>query len=86
MTIPADRNITLKEIEKKSKHKDLEREILKMWHMKSKVIPVVVGALGKIKKGMVENKKNVSEGATVIETQKISVLGSAGVLQKVLLV
>ena len=47
---------------------------------------MVVGALGKIKKGMVENKKNVSEGATVIETQKISVLLSAGVLQKVLLV
>ena len=86
MTIPSDRNITLKEIEKKSKCKDLEREILKMWPMKSKVIPVVVGALGKIKKGMIENKKNVSEGATVIETQKISVLGSAGVLQKVLLV
>ena len=30
-----------------------------MWHMKTVVIPVVVGALGTIKKGMVENIKKV---------------------------
>ena len=29
------------------------------------VIPVVVGVLGTVKKGMVENKKKVSETATV---------------------
>ena len=32
-----------------------------MWHMKTVVIPVVVGALGTVKKGMVENIKKVSE-------------------------
>ena len=41
------------------------------------MIPVVVGALGTIKKSMVENIKRVSERATVRETQKISMLGSA---------
>ena len=55
-TGPADRNIALKEIEKKSKHKDLELEIQKIWHMKTIVILVVVGAFGTVKKGMVENK------------------------------
>ena len=30
-----------------------------MWHMKTVVIPVVVGALGTVKKGMVENIKKV---------------------------
>ena len=40
--------------------------------MKTEVIPVVVGALGTIKKGMVENIERVSEGANVTETQKIS--------------
>ena len=54
MTVPSDRNIALKEIEKKSKYKDLELEIQRMWQMKSIVIPVVVGALGTVKKGMVE--------------------------------
>ena len=55
MTVLSDRNIALKEIEKKSKYKDLELEIQRIWHMKTVVIPVVVGALGTVKKGMVEN-------------------------------
>jgi len=48
------------------------------------VIPVVVGALGTIKMGMVENIKRVSERANVTETQNISMLGSAQTLRKVL--
>ena len=77
MTVPSDRNIELKEIEKKSKHKDLELEIQRIWHMKTVVIPVVVGALGTVKKGMVENTKEVSERAIVTEIQKICMLRSA---------
>ena len=84
MSVPSDRNIALKEIEKKGKYKDLELEIQRMWQMKTEVIPVVVGALGTIKKGMVENIKRVSERANVTETQKISMLGSARILRKVL--
>ena len=52
--------------------------------MKTEVIPVLVGVLGTIKKGMVENIKRVSERATVTLTQKISTLGSARILRKVL--
>ena len=74
MTIPSDRNIALEEIEKKSKYKDLELEIQRMWHMKTVVIPVVDGA---VKKGMVENINKVSERNTVTEIQKICMLGSA---------
>ena len=55
MTVPSDRNIALREVEKKSKYKDLELEIQRMWHMKTVVIPVV----GTVKKGMVENIKKV---------------------------
>ena len=84
MTVPSDRNIALKETEKKNKFKDLELEIERMWHMRTEVIPVVVGALGTIKKGMIENIKRVSERATVTETQKIFMLGSAQILRKVL--
>ena len=47
-----------------------------MWHMKTVVIPVVVSALGTVKKGMVENTKKVSERATMTEIQKICLLGS----------
>ena len=55
-----------------------------MWHMKTVVIPVVVGALGTEKKGMVENIKKVSERANMTEIQKICMLGSARILRKVL--
>ena len=86
MSIPSDRIIALKEIIKNNnnKYKDLELEIQRMWQMKTEVIPVVVGALGTIKKGMVEYIKRVSERATVTETQKIIMLGSARILRKAL--
>ena len=74
MTVPSDRNIALKEIENKSKYKDLELETQRMWHMKTVVIPVVVSALGTVKKGMVENIRKVSERATVTEIQKSACL------------
>ena len=80
MTIQSDKNIALNEIEKKSKYKDLELEIQRMWQMKTEVIPVVVSALGTVKKRMVENIKKVSERATVTEIQKIYMLGSTRIL------
>ena len=83
MTVPSDRSIALKENEKKSKYKDLELEIQRMWHMKTVGIPVVVGALGTVKKGMVVNIRKVSERATVTQIQKICMLGSAQILRKV---
>ena len=82
MTVPTDRNSALKEIEKKSKYKELE--IQRMWHMKTMVIPVVVGALGTVKKGMVKNIEKVAKRAKVTEIQKICILGSARILRKVL--
>ena len=70
MSIPSDKNIALKEIEKRSKYNDLELEIQRMWKMKTEVISVVVGVLGTIKKWMVENIKKISERATMTEIQK----------------
>ena len=65
--VPVPRNIALKEIETKWKYKDLELEIERARHRKTVVIPVVVGALGTVKKGMVENIKKVSQAATLTE-------------------
>ena len=48
------------------------------------VIPVVVGVLGTVKKGMVENIKKVSEAVTVTEIQKICIPGIVQILRKVL--
>ena len=86
ITILSERNVALTEIKTKRKCKDLKLEIQRMWQMKTEVTPVVVGALGTVKKRMVENIKKVSERATVTETQKIYLLGSARILRKVLTV
>ena len=49
-----------------------------MWQMKTEVIPEVVGALGTVKKGMVENIKKVLEIGTVTDVQKICMHESSG--------
>ena len=58
MTVPSDRNISLKSMKKISKYEDLEIEIQKMWHFNATVIPVVFGALGMIKKTTEDLKWN----------------------------
>ena len=51
VTVPADKNISLKEFDKFTKYKDLEIEVTKMWKLKTKATSVVIAALGMIKKG-----------------------------------
>ena len=51
VTEPPDKNISLKEINKLSIQKGLKMEVTKMWKLKTKTIPVEIGALGMIKKG-----------------------------------
>ena len=84
MTIPSDRNVSIKEVEKFSKYKDLEIEIGKMWKMKVTTIPVVIGALGAIKKGMKSNIDKIPGKIYLEELQKITLLGTAHILRKVL--
>ena len=84
MTVPCGKNVSSKEIEKKSKYKDLEIEIQRMWKMKTAVIPIVIGALGTIKKGMENNIRNVSEAMNIKSLQNTCLLGTARILRKVL--
>ena len=59
MTVPSDRNLSLKEYEKISKCKDLEIEIQKMWHRKAVEILVVARALGMKKKKTEDDIKRI---------------------------
>ena len=77
MTIPSDRNVSIREVEKFSKYKDLEIEISKMWKMKTTTIPVVIGALRVIKKGMRSNIEKIPGKISLEEVKKITLLGTA---------
>ena len=44
--VSADNQVKVKESEKIYKYLDLARELKKLWNMKVKVVPIVIGALG----------------------------------------
>ena len=46
IAIPGDRNVIKKEDQKILKYKDLTIEIQRMWNVKIRVIPVIIGATG----------------------------------------
>ena len=81
MTIPSERNVSIKQMEKLSKYKDLEMEVTKMWKMKTSTIPVAVGVLGLITKGMGKYINQILGSINVDMVQKIVLLGSAHILR-----
>jgi hypothetical protein len=48
VAISGNRNVIKKEAEKILKYKDLTIEIQRMWNVKTKMIPVIIGATGTI--------------------------------------
>ena len=52
--VPADHRINLKEYEKKDKYLGLTRESKKLWNMKVTIVPIAIGALGTITKGLLK--------------------------------
>ena len=59
VTIPAVRNVTHKEAEKKLKYKSLCTEIQRMWNMKCVIVLVITGATGIVTKGLKKNLEAV---------------------------
>ena len=73
-----------KEAEKILKYKDLTIEIRRMWKVKTRVIPVIIGATGTISKSFRKYISNIPGNNEVKELQKIAILGTAHVVRKVL--
>ena len=59
VAISADRNVFKKETEKILKYKDLTIKIQRMWNVKTKVIPVIIGATGTISKSFRKYVSNI---------------------------
>ena len=54
----ADHRVKLKESENKNKYLDLAREWKKLWNMKVTLIPIMIGALGTVTKGLIKGLGN----------------------------
>ena len=52
MAVLTDDIISVKEINQRSKYKNMEVEIEKIWYLKTTNVPVKVGTLNMIKKGI----------------------------------
>jgi hypothetical protein len=83
VAISGDRNVIEKEAKKILKYKDLTIEIQRMWNVKTKVIPVIIGATGTISESFRKYVSNI-RNHEVKELQKTALLGTAHILRKVL--
>ena len=84
VTVPSDQRISLKEFQKRSKYTDLEIEVTKIWKLKTKITPVVIGALRMIKKGTQNIIDQIPGKPSLQEMQKIVLTSTAHILRKVL--
>ena len=73
-----------KEAKKILKYKDQTIEMQRMWKVKTRVIPVIIGATGTISKSLRKYVSNIPGNYEVKELQKTAILGAAHILRKVL--
>ena len=77
ISVPCDGNLATAEFKKLSKYKDLEIEIPKMWKMKTFITPVIIGALGMVRKGTQKFIDSIPGKVSLPEIQKIAINGTA---------
>jgi hypothetical protein len=85
VAIPGDKNVIQKEAENILKYKDLTIEIQRMWNVKARVIPAIIGATGTISKSFRQYVSTIPGNHDVWELQKTAILGTAHILRKVLM-
>ena len=82
VAISGDRNVIKKGAEKILKHRDLTIQIQRMWNVKTKAIPVIIGATGTISKSFRKYASNIPGKHEVKELHKTAVLGTVHILRK----
>ena len=84
MGFPGDSRIEEKEKDKIEKYQDLGRELQKIWNIKVKIIPLVVGSLGAKTKQFGNRLKQIGITVGKAQVQKTVLLGTAKILRQVL--
>ena len=82
--VPGDNRSDEKEKDKIEKYQDLARESQKIWNVKLKIIPLVVGSLGAIPQQFGNRLKRISITAGTAQVQRTVLLETARILRKVL--
>ena len=83
LAVPGDSRIEEKQKDKIEKYQDLGRDLQKIWNVKVKIIPLVVGSLGAIPKQFGNRLKKIGIIAGTAQVQKTVLLGTARILRKV---
>ena len=79
--LPVDCRINLKECEKKDKYLDLARGLKKLWKMKVTIVPIVIGALGTVTKGLLKDLEDLEVGGRVETIQMTALLRTTRILR-----
>jgi hypothetical protein len=80
-----DSKVDTKETEKLRKDEDREIEVSRMRKVRSKIVPVITGARGRIKEGLDQNLQLLPGHPSAIELQKAILMSTAHVFRKVLM-
>ena len=82
--ITVDHRINRKECEKKDKYLELAGEFKKLWNMEVTIVPIVIGALGTIAKGLLKGWEDLDVGRRVETIRKTALLRAARILRRVM--
>ena len=81
---PAVHIVKLKESKKKDKYLNVARELKKLWNMKVTVIPIAIGALGTVTKGLIQGLEDLEIRRRLETIQTTVLLRVAKILRRVL--
>ena len=84
ISCPADDNIGRKHAENLAKYSDLRVEISRMWHCRTLVVSVVLGALGTVHAGIAWWLDIIRGHHNLQHLQKTMLVGSTWILRKVM--
>ena len=84
MSVPPVAISLLRSLKNLANIKIWKLKFAKMWKMKTKIIPVIVGSLGIIKKRTQKNVNGIPGNLSLAEIQKIVVDSAAHILRRTL--
>ena len=84
IAVPADTNLRDKELEKITKYQPLCEELRRIWNVNTKVVPVVVGALGAVTPSLQTWLAEIPGDISDLALQKSALLATSKILRRTL--